>query len=307
MGLTRRTAIVMAGLAGTAVVLPGGAARAASTVNGPWLVSNGWGLLQVNRDDPDPPVPVYHRGRNFTPSPDGRQLAFVDGPDNTKPNLFLLDRVTGQVRQLTQQTTANRLYWPSYSPDGARIAVSYDDDLYLVDAATGAMSLAFARRPVGTPAWSPDGARIAFFMPDSAGMGAIHVLKLATGRVRKVLAAVTADEQLSYPVWTPDSQQLLFVTRRWAARDSEMIRNDLGVVNLDGTGLRRLTRRSNYFLSPVWSPDGRKLAVLGIPPENTEPDGGNILVFPADFSRSWWIPGDEYDDSERLSWPRTLT
>ncbi|HET8682590.1 MAG TPA: hypothetical protein VFM54_12060 [Micromonosporaceae bacterium] len=62
MGLTRRSAIVMAWLAGTAVMLPGGGARAASTVNGPWLVSNGWGLLQVNRDDPDPPVPVYHPG-----------------------------------------------------------------------------------------------------------------------------------------------------------------------------------------------------------------------------------------------------
>jgi hypothetical protein len=41
---------------------------------------------------------------------------------------------------------------------------------------------------------------------------------------------------------------------------------------------------------------------LAIPPENTVPDGGNILVFPADFSRSWWIPGDEYDDSNRVTW-----
>ena len=57
--------------------------------------------------------------------------------------------------------------YPSFSPDGARIAFMGHDggdyDVYVADLATGTASrLTEAPRSDGWPAWSPDGSTIAF-------------------------------------------------------------------------------------------------------------------------------------------------
>jgi hypothetical protein len=53
---------------------------------------------------------------------------------------------------------------------------------------------------------------------------------------------------------------------------------------VDGSGLRRLTRAPTEVLSPVWSPDGRYLAV------RTEDNCTVVYVIPADGERVWVGP-----------------
>ncbi|WP_223201035.1 hypothetical protein [Micromonospora sp. M42] len=77
-------------------------------------------------------------------------------------------------------------------------------------------------------------------------------------------------------------------------------------MRINGTGLKKLTDEPRFYLSPVFSPDGRYCAALSIPPENEYPDGGNIIVSTSGFGEQWWIPGDEYDDSTRLDWARAI-
>ena len=52
----------------------------------------------------------------------------------------------------------------------------------------------------------------------------------------------------SNPAWSPDGRRIAFRSRF-----------DLFVVNVDGSGLRRLARNGS---APTWSPDGRTIAFL---------------------------------------------
>jgi Tol biopolymer transport system component len=301
-----RAAGLAVGVLVASLLAPLGPARAAVSQNGPWIVTAFTGVYQVNRQAPEPPVKLFDYGRDPVASPDGRYVAYVVNQypfPYPYPNLHLYDRRTGGSRQLTANTDVREgFHWPTFSPDGRRVAVVYDDKLWLVDVDTGAMTLKLdAGTPISQPNWSPDGRSIAY-TTSTGGQSSISFVRVGSGRVQRVLTATRPGEWLSDPVWTPDSGRLLFVTARWAPPPTETILLDIGEVEPDGSDLRRLTRTSNYYLSPTFSPDGAKVAALAIPPENTVPDGGNILVFPADFSRSWWIPGDEYDDSNRVTW-----
>jgi dipeptidyl aminopeptidase/acylaminoacyl peptidase len=109
--------------------------------------------------------------------------------------------------------------------------------------------------------WSPDGRWVAFLDSrnvqkshrclvddDYACPSEIYAIRPdGTGE----RAITKPSEGTGYPVWSPDSSQLLY------PRDGKLY-----LVNADGTGERRLTRnRPNFYeASPSWSPDGREVA-----------------------------------------------
>ncbi|MFI0793360.1 TolB family protein [Micromonospora rubida] len=290
------------GLAGTLTSTGPALAAASPVANGPWVVSVGYGVLHIDPDDPEPPRPLLDWGNEATVSADGRYLALVGTANDGTMNLFLIDRVTGQVRQLTGNTTIDgpHYHWPTFSPDGRKIAfVRNYDELCILKLATGELRRALAGVPLHSPSWSPDGTRIVYWYAGTQ-RPQLRTLTLTGGGVTRIHVQEHPGERFYDPIFTPDSQRVVFVTTRWTP--SGGTGQELASVGLDGTGLLRLTTGDRYYMSPVYSPDGRYLAVLSIPPTNPYPDGGNILVMPGDFSDSWWIPGDEYDDSTRLTW-----
>jgi TolB protein len=108
------------------------------------------------------------------------------------------------------------------------------------------------------PAWSPDGTMLAFQCPPSSTPadplpGADICVANADGSGQRVVVtgAIT-------PSWSPDGTRLLFAR-------SVIDAGDTSVVNLDGSGERRLGAGTGS-----WSPDGQWILLLGA--SGAEPD-----------------------------------
>jgi Tol biopolymer transport system component len=86
------------------------------------------------------------------------------------------------------------------------------------------------------------------------------------------------------PVWSPDGRKLVFgkqPRRRGAAcRPAGRCKDEIYVINADGTSLRRLTRNALVDSHATWSPDGRRIAFTRDRDEFT----ANIYVMNADGS-----------------------
>jgi len=100
-----------------------------------------------------------------------------------------------------------------------------------------------------SPSWLPDG-RILYSgcLRDTCGVIAMR----ADGTAAR---QVTAGGNEANPEASPDGQQVAFMSQR----DGNW---EVYVVNVDGSGLRRLTRDPANDGLPTWSPDGRHLAFV---------------------------------------------
>lgn len=130
------------------------------------------------------------------------------------------------------------------------------------------------------PAWSPDGRYIAFNSvrgDTSLGRRDIYIMN-ADGsdrrRVTRFADTATARGGPGMPSWSPDGGALAFHVSR---ADGDM---DIHVVNVDGTGLRRLTRAGSN-LHADWSPNGRQLLFMATQKGST---GGQLHVMNTDGS-----------------------
>ena len=105
------------------------------------------------------------------------------------------------------------------------------------------------------PAWSPDGSMIAFARSVDRGKTIGIYVMSATGRgIRRVSPrrGIFAGQ----PSWSPDGRWIAFTGSGGAFGDCK---GDAFRVRPDGTGFRRLARNAR---APVWSPDGKRLAVV---------------------------------------------
>jgi Tol biopolymer transport system component len=79
-------------------------------------------------------------------------------------------------------------------------------------------------------------------------------LRMATTSFANVQTITNVDEDTS-PALSPDGQQVAFMSRRegnW----------EVYIINVDGSGLRRLTDDPADDGLPTWSPDGRAIAFV---------------------------------------------
>ena len=207
---------------------------------------------------------------------------------------------------------------PVWSPDGRRLAFvrvrGGRSDIYVVDADGGGLrrlAHAIAFRPMpgapssgfaANPTWSPDGGRIAFmsnrdgtddiFVVNADGSGLRNLTRsqgnrtrIWHGREHKRIFWSSPDEQ-----WSPDGRKIVFRSERERPSASERAacrprcrRDEIFVINVDGSGLRRLTDNWRSDGAPVWSPDGRKLLFLRSSWDSAHASG-DVYVMNADGS-----------------------
>jgi Tol biopolymer transport system component len=199
----------------------------------------------------------YDEGRDlaFSWSPDGARIAFLHAVESTQDaDIYTMATDGSDVRRLTDKPGIDA--FPTYSPDGTRIAFQSDRggqaDVYVMDAdGSNVVRLTdFDNDPRDdyVPTWAPGGRRIAFLRGEvpPGGPGELWVIDADGSNGHVLLDRPLVD----FPSWSPDGTRVAFETGQWPN-----VR-----VGIFDVGTRTITEVGAGF-HPVWSPDSTRLVV----------------------------------------------
>ena len=176
-------------------------------------------------------------------------VAYFAYPNAPARFLVLVDR-SGNARRLPVPAGAFR--HPRLSPDGTRLAMQRDSDLWILDLRTSAWTRLTTNDDITEPQWSPDGRRLAHTVFDTVSGYNPPALRNADGSGdARVIRSTSGDAWTSD--WSPDGRHL-------AVYGGEIGMN-VSVVDLDSAeATHAVTRTVAVARNPRFSPDGRWLA-----------------------------------------------
>ncbi len=143
------------------------------------------------------------------------------------------------------------------------------------------------------PSWSPDGRAIAYSSWRKVATGGgidIYISRIFQGILENPTKGRT--ESNMQPVFSPDGTRIAFASNR---TDSN---NEIYVMNVDGSGLRRLTNHPAADAVPTWSPNGAQIAFTsdrsGTPQiyimSSTDGSGLRKISSESNADRAAWSP-----------------
>ena len=173
---------------------------------------------------------------------------------------------------------------PRFSPDGTKVMMAgpTSDGQRVTAGIVHSDGSHLQKTPLGDPtlnlgvgAWAPDGKQVALegwddSDPDRNG---VYIVGVPDG---KGLTRLTKNPDHDVPMdFSPDGSQIVFLR---AEPDTDPITGSLYVVNVNGTGLHRITPPGlDVGATARWAPNGKEIVFAGSP---TEPRGSIRVVQP---------------------------
>jgi TolB protein len=160
---------------------------------------------------------------------------------------------------------------PTWSPTGDAIVFSSDRDgnfdLYMTKS-TGFGLIQLTNSKLGTenlePAWSSNGKWIVFTRQQvtaTPSPSSLMLLNVQKGTIYKLTARATIGRGDRGAAWSPDSKRIAFASDRFGPSVARS--TDLCVINVNGSGLTRVTSLPSNEYHPTFSPYGDQLAFIG--------------------------------------------
>lgn len=195
-------------------------------------------------------------------SPRGDRIVFVGIAKQNKKSLWLIDPDGSNPRQLELEAISDRVAYPSWYPDGERLAVLDHNVIKRIDLNDGSVVEITDLEQVfaGKPSVSPDGQWIAFAGQKNTGQDydkfSNTLWLISSSGDPQTLRHLL--DQGRHPNWSPDGRQLTFDIAHGKS-------TAVHVINVDGSGLRQVTDYALKAQNPDWSPDGTKLVAAAQP------------------------------------------
>jgi Tol biopolymer transport system component len=170
----------------------------------------------------------------------------------------------------------------SFSPDGETIIYTHRDNIQggseiwkiTLDETTPQLLIKNTKYRIENVLWSPEGDSIAFtqwsedIKPsiNEIRMGELHVIQQDGSQERTLSSIVIhADNQIFRPIWSPDGQQIAFVSSEnlESGETLDTLSGNLYIANVSTNQIRQITRlERNVVIRPAWSPDSFEIAFL---------------------------------------------
>lgn len=242
-----------------------------------------------------PTLSLQMRGiTQVRPSPDGKRVAYAvtapvmaDDKSEYVTQIHLANADGSDSFPLTFSEKSST--GPQWSPDGTWIAFTSNradkNNLYRLRADGGeAEPLTDVKADIGMYAWSPDGRRIAFVMPDPKDetgvkrdkgkddwrwidedhkFNRIYVLpveKDLAGKREPRLLTNTDRHVVGWLDWSPDGTEIVFAHTETPS-ENDWPSADISVVDVSTGAVRPLAATPASETQPLYSPDGRWIAL----------------------------------------------
>lgn len=197
-------------------------------------------------------------------SPDGKTIAFISGRDDeNQSQIYLIPLDGGEAEKLTDLKGEIGTY--EWSPDGKKLVIQFRK----TDAEELEREKDETKKKLGVVSRHIN--RVFFKMDDEGFLPKerwhLWVIDAKTGKGTQLTDHAIFDDVS--PTWSPDSKQIAFTSNHAKDPDMDPDNFDLFTVPVFGGALKKMTSIPGPKFNPVYSPDGRWIAYMGVEGKGT--------------------------------------